>query len=244
MALYQLDTWEHNGRDDSDWYAVVYNDETDKLERVQTGTTRFAAALHCGPKMSEVTPEIRVRAKAALAVLFLDAMTHAEKVRVETPHPEHVSKGVRVKFLAAHRCMAKEITATPCEKCGGSGSWANPRNAADKRPCFACKGEGSKKAYSRAKTAEGGQKWLAVAKDATGTLVSAKTFGKFYKGGYNISDRENTTAIIVLDDGREVRAPLAKIRLDEEVQDMGKAALAAAEGENYYTFFKTAGVRI
>ena len=44
--LYQgavLDTFEINGYDDSDWYAVVWDAETETVKTVQYDTTRFAA---------------------------------------------------------------------------------------------------------------------------------------------------------------------------------------------------------
>lgn len=42
MSLWQLSIeWEYNGRDDSDFYVVCYDDEKDELKRLQTYSTRY-----------------------------------------------------------------------------------------------------------------------------------------------------------------------------------------------------------
>lgn len=248
MTLWKLDEWEMNGRDDSDWYAVVYNDETDKLERVQTGSTRFADALHIGPPMEEPTPEVRTKARVALAGILFRMMKHSEEIRILQPGPDQMHRGVRVRFLQPHRCMAKEKTGSPCSKCDGTGKWTNPRNAEDKRECFACKGSGQvMAAYTKKKTADGKQEWISVEKGAVGEVVFAKAYGTFYKSGYNQPNSFNTTVTIKLDDGREVRTPLNKLRLDCEIDSdeaLQKKATKVAESDCFYGPFRTAGVRL
>lgn len=245
MTLYKLDEWEHNGHDDSDWYAVVYNDETDALDRVTTGTTRFAEALHCGPAMLAPTPEVMVKAKAALARLLLASMQHVETVRVNEPGPEDIQKGARVRFLVDHSCMMKDAQKGVCPKCKGSKCWTNPRNSADQRPCFGCKGTGEVTTeYVKRKGADGKQEWHRIAAGATGEVRWSKAYGTFYRNGYNQPCRHNTTVLVVLDDGREVKAPLSKLRLDREIVDMAATATAAAEGGGFYGPFRTAGVRL
>lgn len=244
MTLYKLDEWEYNGRDDSDWHAVVYNDETDTLDRVLTGTTRGANALHIGPPMLAPTPEILVKAKAALARILLSGMQHAETVRVNEPNPDDVPRGTRVRFLVEHSCMMKDAQKGVCPKCQGSKCWENPRNPADKRPCFGCKGTGEvTEKFTRRKDAAGKQEWHRIAAGVTGEVRWSKAYGTFYRTGYNQPGRHNTTALVVLDDGREVKAPLSKLRLDREIVDMTATATAAAEHGNFYGPFRTAGFR-
>lgn len=62
-------TWEHNGYDDSDWYAACVNTETGEIDTVEYDTTRFAGGgnayvdltaenyalyLHNGGKLNEL----------------------------------------------------------------------------------------------------------------------------------------------------------------------------------------------
>jgi hypothetical protein len=61
MSLFTMCEWEYNGRDDSDWYAVIYDDEKDSLYRIETGTTRFAEALHTKIVMAAVIRVIMAR---------------------------------------------------------------------------------------------------------------------------------------------------------------------------------------
>ena len=247
MAHYVFAQWEHNGRDDSDWYAVVYNDETDELKCIETGTTRFANALHIGPPLLPPTDEIREKAIIKLRDRYIRMVKRGNELKVLEPGPEDMRDGLRIRFLEPHKCMAKEYDETPCKKCNGSGKWVNPRNSSDKRDCFTCKGQGIVKTnFRRKKDDAAKQEWLRIDSGSTGVIIRATTYGTFYANGYNRPDRHNTTAIIKLDDGREVKAPLKKLRLDAELMSdeecFKRADSIARSGENaFYMPFRTAG---
>lgn len=251
MSLYRCTAdWEHSMYDDSDWHCVVYNDVTDRLERVMTGTTRFACGTSGNGGEIPMTDEMRPRAMAALVALYLDAFTRAEERNVNEPSIKLLLRGVKVRLSAAHKCQrkAKSVEAVTCEKCSGSGAWVNPRRSSDRRECFACKGTGKGQKVTRAKvTGENGKtEWERIEAGAVGTVQGQATFGTFYRNGYNQPDRNNTTVYVILDDGREIRCPAAKLRLDREMVD-GAALLARATeraaggGDAFYAPFATSG---
>lgn len=251
MTLYELDSWEHNGRDDSDWYAVVYDSEKDSLDRVLTGTTRGANALHIGPaREKEIPADIKEKAILKLRDILLGMVELGEKERVFEPPIDSLVPGVRVRLTEVHRCMKKEHEATPCEKCSGSGKWTNPRNFVDKRECFACKGTGAnKKNFRRAKDEQGKQVWERIEAGSTGIVVrEPKSFGKFYANGYNRPDRNNSSCTVKLDDGRELNVSCHKLRLDKEPrspEELLKIADGyARRGGAFYIPFRTATIRL
>lgn len=248
-TLYRCcEDWEHSQYDDSDFYCVAYNPETDSLHRIQTYTTRYACGHRTG--LAAMTPEMLPRAVAALARLYEASLTHEEKMRAEQPTIVTLTRGTAVRFLAAHRCMVKDAARVEveCPKCQGRGKWINPRNAADERPCFACDGSGKAKrtVRTRAKGADGKQAWHEIPEGTAAEVLGQATFGTFFRKGYNQPDRSNTTVYLRLADGTEVQAPAAKLRLAAE-PPTARAIQATAEhmaeqgpGAFYYPF-RTAG---
>jgi hypothetical protein len=92
--LHQLgQEWEHNGRDDSDWYAIAYDDATDSLRKVETGTTRFADALH-HTVLEKATPEVETKAELALRRIVRAALAAADED--ERLRPGRFTRGLRV----------------------------------------------------------------------------------------------------------------------------------------------------
>lgn len=211
MTLYKLTEWEHNGYDDSDWYAVVYDDEKDELDRVLTGTTRFADALHCGPKMFSPTPEIMEKARAANIKMMLPTLIQREHNRVMEPYNDLVP-GAIVKMTAGSKVMEKQIN--PCQKCNGSGKWINPKNENDKRECFGCHGHGILEG-DKIKDASGKQKYIHILEGMVGEVVDSKVWGTFYKNGYNRPNRENTRVLVKFVHGTFWVAA-KNLRLDQE----------------------------
>jgi hypothetical protein len=75
---------EMNYHDDSDFYAVVFDEEDGRVKRVSDGTTRYAAPPNA---RVDATEEVQARAEKALAEYFFnevrsDAAYHATKVSV------------------------------------------------------------------------------------------------------------------------------------------------------------------
>lgn len=262
MTLYVMDEWEHNGYDDSDWYAVVYDDETDKLSCQEVGTTRFANALPSNPPsihkqindewvrifLVKPTSEIIEKARACLVRDFLyDMVERAYKDKIFQLMPDTVVPGTKVLFQEEHKNQIKTFKTKPCEKCSG-GFWINPRNPQDKRPCFTCKGEGVLK-FDFEKVKDGDKlAWKKIPVGTAATVLSLKSYGQFYRNGYNQPDGHNTTARLRLDDGSEAFAPLKKLRLVEDMpteeQIKKKAESYAKSGLAFYVPFRTAKIRL
>jgi len=147
--LYWLTEWEHNGRDDSDWYAVIYNSETNNLERYEIGTTRFANAHPCTGRLADgttcetnVPEEILLKAEACLSKIIYEGLSMRDKL--EVLKPDQLEEGVMVRILEDYSIRIKAHDTIDCKKCNGSGKWANPNNLQDIRNCFNCHGSGHK----------------------------------------------------------------------------------------------------
>ena len=266
--------WEHSGYDDSDWYVVAYNAHESRLQRVEVGSTRYGNGFAQIPGLVSMTPEMAPRARMALVEMRFASMLHAETMAVTEPTIDSLKPGVRVRFIEAHRCAKKEktITEIPCDRYCDKGQWVNPRNPADKRTCFACKGTGKIQQIRREKvkveettTVQRGKNkgqtkvkaslaWEEIEVGSCGVVTGQSTFGQFYRNGYNEPGRHNTTVYLTLDDGREIQAPAKKLRLDKEPPSE-KAIRAVAEDTTplpwtagadglYYSPFATAGVRL
>jgi hypothetical protein len=243
--LYKLDEWEHNGRDDSDWYAVVFDSDTNELRRIEIGTTRFANALHVGPPMEAPTPEILLQAEKCLADIIFGMIKRSEAQNVLEPNDVNV--GDRVRLIFDVKNMIKECDEEVCDRCNGTGFWMNPNNHDDKRECFACKRTGKVKKNWRPVLENGKKSWKKIAAGTSGYVVNCVFYGKTYLKGYNSPGRFNRQVIFRTDDGVEVKASLDKLRLDREpLDDVELAAKARdlAKHRNFYLPFRTAGIRL
>ncbi len=261
MPYYLMDEWEHSGRDDSDWYAVVYCSEEDTLQRYEIGSTRYANALPCNPPrihrqidgewtefvLEKPSEEILVKARACLVRDYLIGMIQkSEQDKIFRLKPERVGAGKKVVFTEDHKNQVKTCQTKPCEKCQG-GYWINPRNSEDKRPCFTCKGAGVIKFDFQKAKVNDKVVWKKIALGTKAEIVSLRSYGKFYKSGYNQPNEHNTTALVRLEDGSEAFVPLSKLRLAEEMPTeekiKKKAEAIASQGGAFYIPFATASMR-
>lgn len=219
MTLYKLCEWEINGYNDSDWMLSVYNDEANKIETICIGSTRYAGCIehhaqicykcHGDPQMP--TMEIVEKARLCLAEYIFNSLRHVEHRSVL--EPDDVRIGERVRLLEPHKNQS--FKTTPCTKCNGSGHWVNPRNPDDKRDCFGCKGYGEIQGEKN-KDSNGKLIWEKFQAGLSGVVKYCQAYGQFYSSGYNQPCRFNRTVKFVTDDGKLVKAPLSKLRLDRE----------------------------
>lgn len=209
--LYALCEWEVNGYSDSDWYAVVYDDEHNKLFVKEIGTTRFANAM---PSLSAnnlnlPTKDIVEKARLLLVPIILEYLKREEKLKF---FPDNFSIGDSVVSIEDHRNVEKNIS--NCAKCSGSGKWINPKNQQDIRSCFYCHGAGVIKG-EKVKI-NGKQKYVLISQGAVGVVIDVFAFGTFYVNGYNKPDRSNRTASVKLVNGNVVNIPLSKLKLNSK----------------------------
>ena len=98
--LHRLTEWEDNGYNDSDFWVSVYDDETNTLRSVLSGSTRFAGyAPGQGPDLGEPIsdPQTLQKALRALAEHIHDLLSKAEHHDVY--EPDHVERGATVRLL-------------------------------------------------------------------------------------------------------------------------------------------------
>jgi hypothetical protein len=86
-----LETYEENGYNDSDFYAIVWDDETNSLIHKQFATTRFYSNGY-GAKI-DATPEIIEKATAERKTRFLKSAIEADEETAKT-----VAKGKMVEI--------------------------------------------------------------------------------------------------------------------------------------------------
>ena len=86
-----LETYEENGYNDSDFYAIVWDDETNSLIHKQFATTRFYSNGY-GAKI-DATPEIIEKATAERKARFLKSAIEADEETAKT-----VAKGKMVEI--------------------------------------------------------------------------------------------------------------------------------------------------
>lgn len=234
MALYQVcPSWEHNMHDDSDFYIVAYDSEANKLERIEVGSTRYAAGRgYTGiTQLAQVPEEIMVKAESALAELLFNRITHAEERRIMSPKSQQVSVGASVILTAEVKNRPRETVEETCFKCDGTGHWVNPRNSNDKRNCFACSGSGKK---GRSKAGKG-----SMVKFPVGTIGTVKAvFENWSKYG----TWEYAATIVVETELGECRAKITNVRLNEELptpEKVREAANKIAAYRDFYSQFAT-----
>lgn len=136
-----LATGEMNGRDDSDFYAVVYDAKLDSVYRVEYATTRFAGG---GSASIDATPEVMALAEAAMARSFYEEWKHynadqAEKVEVGKEVVSTTTRGKNkgIRGTVKVRCAGRAFRPVYSE-------WAKPED----RVCIV--------------TADGSEVWMNV----------------------------------------------------------------------------------
>jgi hypothetical protein len=218
--------WERNGYHDSDFYAALWNTETQDCEVVQTGSTAYAGGVQV-PQSVPWTDEQLELARQWLAKKIFVVLRAAEDRDVLTPNK--IDKGDRVQLLEKHKNQAFTTIMVECPNCYGKGYWQNPHRSDDKRECFKCKGE----CVIQAKGEKIKGQWHRFEPGVVGSVLWSGAFGTFFKNGYNKPGRENITATIKLDDGRFMKAPLSKLRLAKSV-DTDEAILQRSEELSYH----------
>ena len=91
-----LETYEENGRDDSDFYAVVWDDETNCLRHKLYATTRFYSNGY-GAKV-DATPEIVAKATAERKERFLQSEVEKDEEKAKT-----IAKGKKVEVVSGRK---------------------------------------------------------------------------------------------------------------------------------------------
>lgn len=227
MTKYLLTDWEINGYDDSDFMCTYWDDVERRVFAHCYGTTRAAAPTNIGwngdvssvvvgdePCLAPTVEKVE-EARQWLEGYIFDRLEVADVRMVDTPDVKDLHAGLEVRLLADCRMQVNETE--PCAKCFGVGKWVNPRNIADKRDCFGCKGT-KVHIIGKKKDANGKLVFEKLNAGMHGTVVDWRSFGQFYRNGYNQPGRGNTTVQFCVD-GRTVRASLEKIRLHREYED-------------------------
>lgn len=97
-----LETREYNGHDDSDFYALVWDEAAQKVERVDYATTRF----HCtGSASEDATPEVRAKAAEWCRRLWVVQATAESARDARVP-----LTGRRVRVVGGRKHKGKEGT--------------------------------------------------------------------------------------------------------------------------------------
>ena len=237
MSKFILTDWEINGYDDSDFMCSYYDNVAKTIGFTCYGSTRYpsASAISIGGGTTSVVvdgsnllypdAEVVEEARQLLQKLIFEKLVAADKRLCDSPDVEDLSKGLKVQLISSARMQLR--ASESCNKCSGSGKWINPRNANDKRDCFACKGSGQH-VGAKVKNEDGKQAYEVLQSGLVGEVVDWTSFGKFYANGYNKPNRDNTTVQIRIEGGRVVRASLSKLSLErgyrspEELQERAK----------------------
>jgi len=209
--FHKLQSFERNGYHDSYFFDVCYDDANDDIVSVEVGSTAYAGGTSNRP----ATANAVLAARKVLARKIHAQLRAAEHNKVFVSND--VRPGQRVRLLVELRNQRKESVA--CDRCEGSGKWVNPRNRHDVRGCFTCSSSGQKPGKAAVKDAKGKIVYDVYPADTSGVVIDCKAYGQFYRNGYNQPGRENRTVKFRTDDGRMVKAPLAKLRLDREPMD-------------------------
>ena len=91
-----LETYEENGYNDSDFYAVVWDDETNCLRHKLYATTRFYSNGY-GAKI-DATPEIVAKATAERKSRFLQSEVEKDEEKAKT-----IAKGKKVEVVSGRK---------------------------------------------------------------------------------------------------------------------------------------------
>lgn len=190
--------WEHNGRDDSDFYQIIYDPNQDQLIKYQTYTTRFG----CG-WFATVTADYVKRNNLSIYQTLSDG-----KALVTLPvepfvplnrTPEEILRRAEqlladIIFNLIRNAEHNDIFEPNDAQFGQRLRLTEPHT------------------YRDTKT---GKRTLISAGD-TGEVFWVGAFGTFYRNGYNHAGRHNRRVGLRLANGSRVFVPLKKCRLDKE----------------------------
>ena len=210
---YQICEWEDNGYHDSYFYGVIYHEADGLMHNIGLGATAYASSPI--PEWSEAkraTPEIAEKCRVLLAAHIFTCIREAEYKDVLTP--QDANPGEFLVLLEDHKRQIK--SPVPCEKCVGHGYWENPRNAADRRPCFACDGKGLVAKGEPLKDASGKILRETIPAGTRLSVITVTACGSFFRNGYNKPDRTNRSVTGKTDAGRTLSIPLKKLRREAE----------------------------
>ena len=222
MRYLILSDWEHNGYSDSDFYRSYWDTEEETVTFHMYDTTRAGGTCSCdictsARPITAADGEALEGARLWLVERLFHRFRALEESRIM--RPDNVQKGQRVRLLETHRNVLKECDEEACKRCNGSGEWINPYDDSDVRTCFGCNGEGVRRVnWRKVKHPETGKTvYVTFEPGVAGEVRWVGTYRKIYRNGYNKRNRQTLETRIRLDDGRELKAPLRKLRLDEEM---------------------------
>ena len=239
MTNYYLCEWEINGYSDSDWMAIIYNDETNSCHEVLIGTTRGAFPPHIKNSNAE-PPTIEIVEKARLVLKDSILKNLIAKNSLNILEPQNVVTGDRIRLIQNHKNQVKvQVT---CDKCNGTGQWVNPKKLTDLRHCFNCEGKGFNFG-GKIKSDDGKLTWLVIPAETKGEVISCEAFGSFYARGYNQPNRSNRQLKVKLDNDQVINVPLAKCRLDKDLMSIEAIESLADKMSYAYNFAATFGTK-
>jgi hypothetical protein len=205
MAKLALCEWEINGYHDSDWMVATFDTETSEFGSRLVNSTRFGGGFEYEDlvKPDQADPAHILLAFECLQAKFFDQLRAEEFRRINNPQPSELKAGMGMVLAKAckHRAMVK------CEKCDGSGEWVNPKRDGDIRACFGCHGTGHTPGGKSAP-------WVKLEAGKRMVLKDWKSWGQFYRNGYNQPHGGNTTCMLVSEYGGH------KVKLDNLALDI------------------------
>jgi hypothetical protein len=115
MTLWQAShEWEFNGRDDSDWYVVAYDEQSDTLRRVQVGSTRYAGCGEHGRRIcyrcagieeGKPDPETFAKMEACKRRTTIEWLTRLAQNEIDHPR-EPMGQRIRTTEVVRNRPRA------------------------------------------------------------------------------------------------------------------------------------------
>jgi hypothetical protein len=132
--------------------------------------------------------------------------------------PETFAVGDKVSLIGGHKNEKLNLTTEPCTLCGGTGSLVNPRKRKGVEPCRTCKGQGTITSnVEKLRDEAGNPIYEAFEADASGVV------SRLAKDRGTLPMRSNNLDVFVtLDDGREMKCPVRKLRLTRPPEGYGR----------------------
>lgn len=214
MTQVNLCEWERNEYHDSYFYAAVYDTDTNEIKGVQTGATAYAGGISIPTTNDE---SIILNAYIALENHIRKALFEEAVARFTEPDVNDIEPGTVLLTTEPCKSQAKELKKDECRKCNGTGKWINPNKKSDVRDCFACSGIGHHSKLVKVLDDNGKSIWNRIKVGTEVIVTDKRSFGSFYRKGYNKPDRDNTMVTGKLVDGTIVNVALKKCRVSGEL---------------------------